>query len=423
MPTFMGQVKKCLKQPMIFAAILFLCVNTICAQEGATLYIDFRVNSSTLETDYMSNAHTLERMHHLFTDSIRVAQIRQIIIRSVASPEGEESNNMLLAVGRAHAVGRYLTCMFPQLTPHIIYLQPGGEYWEGLLNRIKADTMMPFHQDVVALLSEPKNDSHSRKALKNKLTTMHNSEVYRYLQRNVLNHLRIATIETVFRKEETTPQVTPCPDVRRDTIWVAQTDTIYLPAKVDTTPSVSSKRRKHYYAIKTNLLNDALLLPNVSIEYALPNRWSVEAEWNVSWWNTRTTHSYCHRIQMGGMEVRKWLGDDSKTPLTGHFLAAYAMGGTYDVRWNSHTGYLSNWSYSGGVAYGYAKPLGTRINLELEVAAGYFGGEYDTYKYSPQQNDFPWQSRKNLHYVGITKLEVSIAWLIGSGKNKKRSEK
>jgi hypothetical protein len=172
------------------------------------------------------------------------------------------------------------------------------------------------------------------------------------------------------------------------------------------------------FAVKTNLLYDIALLPNIAIEFPLGQHWSMEIEGQWSWWNTKITHNNCWRIQSVGLETRKWLGDKSLAPLTGHYLGIYGMAGTYDVKFQDKNGYLSDMSYSAGVSYGYSLPVSRRFSFEFGIAVGYFGGKYKVYdQYNSQNGIFPLTEKKNMHYFGPTKAKVSLVWIIGGGKN------
>ena len=73
--------------------------------------------------------------------------------------------------------------------------------------------------------------------------------------------------------------------------------------------------------MKTNMLYDALLVPNIGVEFYLGKDWSVGANWMYAWWKTDRRHWYW-RTYGGDMVIRKWLGKAAKEkPLTGHHLA------------------------------------------------------------------------------------------------------
>lgn len=161
--------------------------------------------------------------------------------------------------------------------------------------------------------------------------------------------------------------------------------------------------------IKTNLLYDAALVPNIGIEFPLDRQWSVGGNWMYAWWSNKSKHRYW-RIYGGELFCRHYFGSLAKREaLSGHHIELYGQLLTYDFEWDK-TGYLSPFSYGAGVAYGYSIPLNRAFNLDLTVGAGYLGGEY--YTYTPQGGCYKWESTRMRNWVGITKAEVSLVWLI-----------
>ena len=95
-------------------------------------------------------------------------------------------------------------------------------------------------------------------------------------------------------------------------------------------PAPEPERRNAYLAIKTNMLYDALGVPNIGMEFSLGKRWSIAADWMYAWWNNNHHHNYW-RIYGGGISLRKWFGKASKVkPLQGHHLGINAQAFTYD---------------------------------------------------------------------------------------------
>ena len=82
-------------------------------------------------------------------------------------------------------------------------------------------------------------------------------------------------------------------------------------------------------------------------------------------------------------------------------------------------------NYTIGAEYGYSMPVARRLNIDFSLAAGYMGGRY--YEYTPLDGHYVWQATKNRKWIGPTKVEVSLVWLLGHGnyntKTKKGGEK
>ena len=178
---------------------------------------------------------------------------------------------------------------------------------------------------------------------------------------------------------------------------------------------------KFYMAIKTNMLYDALLVPNIGAEFYVGRGWSIGADWMYAWWKTDRKHDYW-RIYGGDIQVRKWFGRAAEEkPLTGHHIGVYAQCYTYDFELGGK-GIMGgipgkdlwdkcNWGV--GLEYGYSLPITRRLNIDFGIGVGYFGGEYREYK--PIDDHYVWQATKKRNYFGPTKLEVSLVWLIGCG--------
>lgn len=165
------------------------------------------------------------------------------------------------------------------------------------------------------------------------------------------------------------------------------------------------------------MLYDALLVPNGGLEIYLGKNWSIDAYWMYAWWKSDRVHNYW-RTYGGDVELRKWLGSAVKRkPLTGLHIGAYAQIVTYDFELGGR-GYLADrWSYAAGMSYGYSLPVAKRLNIDFSIGLGYMGGEYK--EYLPQDGHYVWQSTKRRHWIGPTKAEISLVWLIGRGNTNK----
>ena len=166
-------------------------------------------------------------------------------------------------------------------------------------------------------------------------------------------------------------------------------------------------------ALKTNLLYDLALVPNVAVEYAATDKFSVSVDWMYAWWSRDDKHDYW-RVYGGDVELRYWLGDKQGRRFAGHHVGAYGGMLTYDVEWGG-TGYMGEkWSYLLGLSYGYALPLSRRLRLDFEIGLGYMGGEY--YEYEPEGDKYFWQQTKKRKWFGPTRAEISLIWLLGQKK-------
>ena len=179
---------------------------------------------------------------------------------------------------------------------------------------------------------------------------------------------------------------------------------------------VSSGKKPFVMALKTNALYSLLAIPNVGAEFCLGRNYSVAGNWHYAWWHSDSQHWY-HRTYGGEVSVRKWFPRPGKhTPLSGHHLGVYGQMLTYDFLWGEDSkGNLSDrWNYAVGLEYGYSLPVAKRLNLHFSLGLGYLSGNYMAYQL--QDNCYVWQETRTRNYIGPTKAEVSLVWLIANKK-------
>ena len=68
--------------------------------------------------------------------------------------------------------------------------------------------------------------------------------------------------------------------------------------------------------------------------------------------------------------------------------------------------------------YGYSLPIGKRLNVDFTVAVGYLGGECQ--EYIPDKGCYVWDKTVKRHWVGPTKAEISLVWLLGRGNTNRK---
>ena len=168
-------------------------------------------------------------------------------------------------------------------------------------------------------------------------------------------------------------------------------------------------------AIKTNILADGFLSPNIGIEVGIAPQWTLNLSGQVNFWTINRHHWHHWLVQS---EARLWLRDH----FTGHFLGFQALGGMYnfgninfDVKFlGSDFSKLAEyrfqgWGIGGGIAYGYAWILGRHWNFEAEISIGYIYTHYDVFSCSTcnraVKRDVPH------HYVGPTKTAINLVYL------------
>lgn len=190
----------------------------------------------------------------------------------------------------------------------------------------------------------------------------------------------------------------------------------------------AAAKKPFYMGLKSNMLYDLVAVPNLGAEFYLGSKLSLAANWSYAWWGGTRKHMYW-RYYGGDLALRWWFGKASRVkPLQGHHLGVYGQALTYDFSSGKKgfmggapeenlfgkdpDGYPSIQSIV-GLEYGYSLPIAYRLNLDFTIGVGYYWGvihKYDVY------NDFYLRTGSSkFRFMGPTKLEVSLVWLLGRG--------
>ncbi len=169
-------------------------------------------------------------------------------------------------------------------------------------------------------------------------------------------------------------------------------------------------------AIKTNLLSDAVLSPNVGAEIGLAPKWTAGVVGQFNGWTLSHNRRWKHwSVQPG---VRYWLCDR----FGGHFFGAHLHGGQFNI--GGFDGRLNmlgadarklkksrfqGWFAGAGVSYGYALVLGRHWNMEGEIGIGYSYTRYDRFRCAGCGKKV--ETDRPHHYVGPTKAAVNLVYL------------
>ena len=378
--------------------------------ESFSIY--YECDSTTVNPDYLSNKANISRILHYVKNSPR---IDSITIYSWSSPEGREEYNLSLSKERARAAKRFLLSHSPdslKLNSDKIKLSPVAENWSGLIAAVKEHYDRPNKERILKLMHDYKVSSDVRKW---KIKCLDQGQSWRYLIDNYMPPLRAASWICVWGEILEPLKEHPVP--------------VYLipaPEPGPAMPEEEKMRRSGVFAFKTNLLYDALLVPNLGIEFYLGKNVSLAANWMYAWCKDDQRHWYW-RAYGGDLGLRFWFGKKAKERrFAGHHLGFYGQVVTYDIALGSR-GQIGGvpggaiWdrtNFGGGLEYGYSVPVAKRLNLDFSIGVGYLGGEYT--EYIPQDDCYVWQATKYRNWIGPTKAEFSLVWVLGGGKAVKK---
>lgn len=153
-------------------------------------------------------------------------------------------------------------------------------------------------------------------------------------------------------------------------------------------------------AIKTNLTDWMTASPNLSVEFTISSRFTLDLSGTATPFRYKPDFYFRHiRLQP---ELRYWL----LTPLSRHYVGFTAFYSTYDVGYKKR-GYFGD-SYAAGLTYGYNWILSRRWNFELSAGLGAIHYRLARYKPGtahPEPNDAGW-------IVAPVKLGITFVYIL-----------
>lgn len=380
-----------------------------------TFSVRFPLGVSSLSEEVEGNRASLSRLYECVLKASVDSSLVGIRVGAYASPEGSMNFNRKLTRQRTESLSQWITQRL-NLSPGLITLDSTATLydWQTLYRIVSTSSLTERKELLVAIDSAyrtPSPDSVGIATLRNGAYLTHP-----WLQAHAYPQMRNAYVHIV---TTATPAPRDTPVTSRPEIPLTVEATEFTP----TEPSTDAPRQmapapfRPLMGIRTNLLYDAVLVPNLGIEMALGDHWSLATNWAWAWWSKNDAHRYW-RIFGGELNVRRWFGSDR--PLTGHHVGLYGEALTYDVMLNSRRGYLggrpgcnllSHPAWNTGLEYGFSRPLTRHLNLDFTLGAGYFTSTY--YEYTPIDIHNVWQRTKKKQWVGPGKAEISLVWMLG----------
>lgn len=165
-------------------------------------------------------------------------------------------------------------------------------------------------------------------------------------------------------------------------------------------------------AIYTNMLYDALLVPNIGIKFAIADRLTVGADWMYAWWNDSRHHYY--RIYGGDLDVKWRIGAlRPNNPFAGHHIGLYASLTYFDLqRGIDYKGVMSaKYNYAAGISYTYSLPIARHFNIDFSIGLGYMWGKIK--RHTPIDDHDVWLSTERRSWLGPTRAGISLVWVFG----------
>ena len=421
--------------------ILIICMFSL-SVAAQTMWTDsVKIYFKQSRINYVPTLHGNQSALDKIADSLAIVggdtslyRLRRIHVVGAASPEGSIRFNKWLSEQRAATLFNYLTSngtFLSSVADSVKTHEFLGRDWRGLLRMVQNDYNTPSRDEVIALLNDIiSTDGAVIDGVDPliRLKCLAGGKPYLYMYRKMFPELRASKVVLWFDR---VPNPFNAPSIAPR---LAPLSLSYAPVpeiSVNAVPQPRKAPSPFYMSLRTNMLYDLGLVPNIGADFYLGKNFSLSAFWTYAWWKTDRKHWYW-RTYGGDVALRYWFGKAAAAkPLTGHHIGIYAQALTYDFEFGNK-GYMAGQpggnifdqaNLGAGIEYGYSLPITPRLNLDFTASVGYMGGK--CWEYVAEDDCYVWQRTKKTRWFGPTKLEVSLVWLIGKaninlGKGGKR---
>lgn len=404
---------KSIRTAIVFCIITLLTWRTTYAQNigGRVVEVNifFHYDKAHIDPTYMDNKHSLQLVDSLLSDSNYISTLHKIEITVQSSPEGSIAYNERLSNKRRASLKEYFTKNYPQIDRSLWSFNAVAENWNSFLIDLTQDENLPNREEVLSIARSQRDDDSKEWLMKQ----LDNGKPWLYIKEHILPSHRLGA--SMLFIPSINPPLAGSIDFTTDT----QLPLTALPHY--TQPS--KEKQKLLFALKTNLVLDALSVVNIAAELPIGERWSVVAEVTHPWWRSWKS-DFTMQIESYHSEVKYWLGDRSlREQLEGWSVGAYGGWGRYDIQPFNPKGVQGQFSDI-GVVIGYAHPIAKNLNLEYSLGVGYLSTKYENYKMAYDTDEygdikvtpFPWM-QNSLKSILPTRCGVSLVWTI---KNSRR---
>ena len=174
----------------------------------------------------------------------------------------------------------------------------------------------------------------------------------------------------------------------------------------------SEPEQPYRFAVRTNVLYDAFLLPTLGVEWRVNRDLGVKLDGSLSWWGGE--YGKVQKMWLVNPEVRWYLLDKKRfyVGVSGSYgeynIYKYMLGGIV----SKDTGYQGK-LWNAGLTAGYQLYLSRDFSIDFNLGLGYTRSEYDSFGMTDGVRVYK-ERNKSKHFWGPTQAGISLVWTIGS---------
>ena len=180
------------------------------------------------------------------------------------------------------------------------------------------------------------------------------------------------------------------------------------------TPESIQRDAPYGFAVRTNLLYDALLMPTLGVEWRFNEHVGIRLDGSLSWWGGK--HDKVQKMWLLNPEVRWYLLREKRfyVGASGSYgeynIYKYMLGGIV----SKDTGYQGT-MWNAGLTVGYQLPLSRCFSIDFNLGLGYTRSEYDSFSITDGVRVYE-ESNKTKKFWGPTQAGISLVWTIGNNR-------
>ena len=179
-------------------------------------------------------------------------------------------------------------------------------------------------------------------------------------------------------------------------------------------PAYAGTVQPSRFAVRTNILYDAMLLPTLGVEWRINSTFGVKLDGSLAWWGG--SHGKVQKMWLLNPEVRWYLLRDRRlyAGVSGSYgaynLYKYPLGSLC----SKDTGYQGS-LWSAWLTVGYQLFLSRSFSVDFNLGLGYTCSDYDSFGLTEGVRVYK-DRDKTKNFFGPTQVGVNLIWTIGSNK-------
>ncbi len=175
------------------------------------------------------------------------------------------------------------------------------------------------------------------------------------------------------------------------------------------------------WGAKTNMIYNSMSFVNLGIDGSVGKHFGFEVEAICPWWDAPDHHKTAKMLDLGLEGRYYWRGwSEPNLTLAGPYVGIHVNGGIYDICYKNQ-GVRGDFFVMSGAVLGYTLPIEQNWRLNFGFGVGAMYTPYNHYHILSKErhpNLLVNHYSGKYTYVGPTKVELSVVWLISQHLSK-----